>query len=413
MKKEVDVLVIGAGPSGTIAAAILQQEGIEVAIVEKTQFPRFVIGESFLPRCMAALDAAGMIGVVKEQCFQQKNGAKFVYNNEVCDFDFSWQLTTGWNWTWQVPRADFDKVLADECERRGIPVYYQTEVTNVSIHEDGTSDTTVKTADGTTETIRAKFIIDGSGYGRVLPTLFGLNKPSTQLTRKAVFCHVTDPLRSEAVEPDRITIYVHNPDTWIWVIPFSNGNTSVGYVGKPEFFEAFTGTLEEQYRALLAAEPDLAKRFKNADLVWETPKVLQGWSSTTDTFYGKGFALTGNVTEFLDPVFSSGVTLAAVSAEQAARLVAKQLKGVQIDWETDYADMMRKGIDVFRTFVNAWYDGDLFKIFFAKNPDPGIMAQICSVLAGYVWDESNPAVRNHKKMVRTLSRYLSATESSV
>lgn len=409
MKKEVDVLVIGAGPSGTIAAAILEQEGVDVAIVEKTQFPRFVIGESFLPRCMAALDAAGMLGAVKEKCFQQKNGAKFVWGDQLCDFDFSWQYTPGWNWTWQVPRAEFDKVLADECERRGIPVYYQTEVTHVKIHEDGTSETTVKTAAGQEEVIRAKYIIDGSGYGRVLPTLFGLNKPSTQLTRKAVFCHVTDPLRSEAVEPDRITIYVHNPDTWIWVIPFSNGNTSVGYVGKPEFFEAFTGTLEEQYRALLAAEPDLAQRFKNAELVWETPRLLQGWSSTTDTFYGKGFVLTGNVTEFLDPVFSSGVTLAAVSAEQAARLVAKQLKGEAVDWEKDYAQMMQRGIDVFRTYVNAWYDGDLFKIFFAKNPDPGILAQICSVLAGYVWDESNPAVRNHQKMVRTLSRYLENT----
>lgn len=413
MKKEVDVLVIGAGPSGTIAAAILEQEGIDVAIVEKTQFPRFVIGESFLPRCMDALEAAGMIGVVKEKMFQQKNGAKFVWGDKLCDFDFSWQFTPGWNWTWQVPRADFDKVLADECERRGIPVYYQTEVTNVVIHEDGHSDTTVKKADGTEETIRAKFIIDGSGYGRVLPTLFGWNKPSTQLTRKAFFCHVSDPLRNESVEPDRITIYVHNPDTWIWVIPFSNGNTSVGYVGKPEFFEAFTGTPGEQYRALLAAEPDLAARFKNAELIWDAPRVLQGWSSTTDTFYGKGFVLTGNVTEFLDPVFSSGVTLAAVSAEQAARLVARQLRGETVNWEEDYAVMMQKGIDVFRTFVNAWYEGDLFKIFFAKNPDPGIMSQICSVLAGYVWDENNPAVRNHQKMVRTLARYLSGTASSV
>jgi len=409
----VDVLVIGAGPSGTIAAAMLQQQGIEVAIVEKTQFPRFVIGESFLPRCMEALDAAGMIGAIKEKGFQQKNGAKFVWGDKLCDFDFSWQFTPGWNWTWQVPRAEFDKVLADECERRGIPVYYNTEVTNVVIHDDGTSETTVKNTNGTEQTIRARFIIDGSGYGRVLPTLFGLNKPSTQMTRKAVFCHVKDPRRSEATEPDRITIYVHNPDTWIWVIPFSNGNTSVGYVGKPEFFEDFKQeTPEAQYRALLAAEPELATRFKDVELAWPEPRVLQGWSSTTDTFYGKGFVLTGNVTEFLDPVFSSGVTLAVTSAERAAQLVARQLKGEPVDWEKDYTEMMQQGIDVFRTFVNAWYDGDLFKIFFAPNPDPGIMAQICSVLAGYVWDENNPVVRNHQKVVRTLARYLEAMQPS-
>ena len=409
IQKQVDVLVIGAGPSGTIAASIIKQAGLSVQIVEKMVFPRFVIGESLLPRCMEALEEAKFLDAVKAKGFQQKDGAKFVKDGEVCDFTFAQQHTDGWRWTWQVPRADFDLTLADECVKMDIPVHYETEVTDIKIDDNGHSVTTIKTADGIEQTISAKFIIDGSGYGRVIPRLFGLDKPSTQYPRKTLFCHMTDPKRSEAFEPNRITIYVHNAKTWIWVIPFANGNTSVGYVGDPEFFEQFKGNPEEQFRALIMAQPELAVRFGDSDMLWE-PRTLQSWSATTDTFYGKGFVLTGNVTEFLDPIFSSGVTLASVSAQLAANMVVRHFKGEELDWENDYMKKMMQGVDVFRTYVNAWYDGSLFNIFFAENRSQEIMSQICSVLAGYVWDDTNPFVKNHEKNVRTLSRYLETTK---
>src|ERR1043165_7053740 len=386
IQKDVDVLVIGAGPSGSIAAAILHKHGLDVQMVEKVAFPRFVIGESLLPRCMEALDEAGLLDAVKAKNFQQKNGAKFVWGDLLCDFSFEQQHTKGWTWTWQVKRADFDKALADSCEERGIPVHYETEVTAVSIHDDGSSTTTVKRKDGTTETINARFIVDGSGYGRVLPTLFGLNKPSTQYTRRALFCHMQDPHRLEVAEPDRIVIIVHNLNTWIWVIPFSDGTTSVGYVGSPDFFEQYEGTPKEQFLAMLKAEPSLAVRFRDPQLVWDEPRILQGWSASSEKFYGNGYVLTGNVTEFLDPVFSSGVTLASVSSQIAANLVVRHLAGEQVDWESDYMKTMETGVDVFRTFVDTWYDGTLFKIFFNQQRDQKLMNQICSVLAGYVWD---------------------------
>lgn len=411
MQKEVDVLVIGAGPSGSIAAAIMHRAGLKVHVVEKMRFPRFVIGESLLPRCMEALDEAGLLEAVKARGFQRKDGAKFVMDGNICDFNFSTQHTQGWQWTWQVPRADFDKTLADECERMGVTIAYETEVTAIDIHEDGSSTTTVKDAGENTSTIEARFIVDGSGYGRVIPRLFGLDRPSSQPPRKAVFCHITDPDRNQAFEPNRIIVYVHNPKTWIWVIPFSNGNTSVGYVGDPAFFDQFEGDLSQQYKSMLNAEPELAIRFKDTQLVWDEPKTLQSWSATTDTFFGKGFVLTGNVTEFLDPVFSSGVTLASVSAQKAAKLVIRHLRGESVDWQQEYMNPMRKGVDVFRTYVNGWYDGSLFNIFFAPNPDLEIRSQICSVLAGYVWDESNPFVAKHEKNVRALSNFLAAKRS--
>lgn len=412
LKKKVDVLIIGAGPSGTVAAGILLKAGLNVQIVEKMKFPRFVIGESLLPRCMEALEEAGLLKAVEAFGFQQKTGAKFIWEDKLCDFKFSQQYTKGWQYAYQVQRASFDKTLADACEQMGVPVQYETEVTNVIIHDDGSSTTVVKHADQSTSSIDARFIIDGSGYGRVLPTLFGLNKPSTQYPRKAVFAHMKDPHRLETDEPDRITIYVHNLNTWIWVIPFADGSTSVGFVGSADFFEQYQGNLANQFKQMLHSEPDLKTRFRHFELLWDEPRVLQGWSATTTTFYGKGFVLTGNVTEFLDPVFSSGVTLATVSAQKAANLVIRQLKGEGVDWQKEYMDYMQTGVDVFRTFVNGWYDGTLFKIFFAKNPDEDLLNKICSVLAGYVWDESNPFVAKSEKTVYTLAKYLDAQQET-
>lgn len=403
--KETDVLIIGAGPSGTVAAAIIKNAGFQVQIIEKTQFPRFVIGESLLPRCLDALEEAGLLGAIKEQNFQDKCGAKFWRQGKLCDFTFADQFTNGRQTAFQMPRADFDKALADECEKMGVEISYKSEVTAIEILEDGSSITTVLPENGNVYKVKAKFIVDGSGYGRVIPRLFGLERASSQPARKALFTHLTDPHRLKQEEPNRIVVYVHTDDCWIWTIPFNNGLTSLGFVSDPYFFENYKGTPEEILRAMIAKEPALAERFEHSEFAFE-PKTLQNWSVTTDTFFGKGFVLTGNVTEFLDPIFSSGVTLATVSAEQAAKLVVRHLNGEEIDWHKEYFEPVMQGVSVFRTYVNAWYDGTLFKVFFADQKNETFKAQICSVLAGYVWDLDNPFVRNHEKSLNTLVKFL-------
>ncbi len=399
-----DVLVIGAGPSGTVAAAIIKKAGYDVTIVEKMKFPRFVIGESLLPRCMEALDEAGFLDAIKAHGFQEKTGAKFVKDGMICDYFFADQFTRGYTWTWQVPRADFDTILANCCIQQGIPLHFETTVTDIRFNGSD-SVTTVVDKDGNPSEIRARFIVDGSGYGRVIPRLFNLDKPSSLPGRKALFCHMRDEKRQTAHEPDRITIVTHKPGVWIWVIPFSTGITSVGYVGHPEFFQQYQGSNTEVYDQLLQDEPYLAERFKDAEKMFEV-RVLESWSSTTDKFFGDGFVLTGNVTEFLDPIFSSGVTLATVSSQTAAHLVIRKLKGEEVDWEKEYMEHMMQGVNTFRTYVNAWYDGTLDKIFFAKKQQPEIKNMICSVLAGYVWDLENPFVKRHSYEVYKLARIL-------
>ena len=411
MNPSLDVLVIGAGPAGTVAASIVHQAGYSVRVVEKQHFPRFVIGESLLPRCMEALEEARFLDAVKAAGFQEKGGAKFEKNGKICDYSFADAFTPGWTWTWQVPRAEFDKILADTVQAMGVPVSYGTSVTGIRFNPDHTSVTTLVDEAGVESEVSARFIIDGSGYGRVIPRLFGLDKPSSLPPRKAAFVHVRDVRRSMADEPNRITIVVHQPGVWIWIIPFSNGNTSVGFVGDPSFFAATDGSSPEaQMRALMASQPYLAERMKDVAFIWE-PRSLQSWSSTTDRFYGDGYVLTGNVTEFLDPVFSSGVTLATVSSQMAAHLVVRTLQGEKVDWMTEYTQPMMQGVNTFRTYVNTWYEGILDTIFFADDQDPLIKSQICSVLAGYVWDLSNPYVKNHETAVHKLAALINFRDS--
>ena len=116
--------------------------------------------------------------------------------------------------------------------------------------------------------------------------------------------------------------------------------------------------------------------------------------------------LTGNSTEFLDPIFSAGVTFATESGVLAGKLVSKKLKGETIDWDTEYVKPILEGVETFRTYIESWYDGTLHKIFFAEKIDQSIKNKICSVLAGYVWDKSNPFVARHKQSVSNLANFL-------
>jgi flavin-dependent dehydrogenase len=402
---DIDVLVIGAGPSGCVSASILHQSGLKVLVVEKEKFPRFVIGESLLPRSMETLERAGFVDALKQKGFQEKFGAKFVRNQEVCDFNFSDQFTKGWNWTWQVPRADFDFAISEELQKKGVEILFEHTVTGIEF-KGSDSTTTITDKDGNTVLVNAKFIVDSSGYGRVIPRLFNLDKPSNLPMRKTVFAHISDSNRLQYAEPNRIIVVVVKQDIWVWLIPFSNGNTSLGFVGDPEFFKGFEGAnTEEQLWNMIQSVPYLKERFAGQQFAF-TPRTIEGWSVTTEKFYGEGFVLTGNVTEFLDPIFSSGVTLAVVSGEKAANIVIKKLKGEVYDWEKDFMEPTLKGVNVFRSYVMGWYDGTLQDIFFASNIQLEFKNQICSVLAGYVWDETNPFVKKHDKLLKTLSEVI-------
>jgi flavin-dependent dehydrogenase len=401
---ETDVLIIGAGPAGAIAASLLHREKFRVLVVEKQTFPRFVIGESMLPISMDLLKDAGLLDAVQQQQFMRKNGAVILRGDETCNFDFSAQFSAGYDYTYQVPRGDFDKTLADTIAMWGVDVRYRHGVTAVSFN-DTQAMALVEEPGGDLVEVSSKFILDCSGYGRVLPRLLNLEEPSTFPQREALFAHVTGDLRPTGREEGKIWICMHPAGAWIWIIPFSNGRTSVGAVASPEFFKKFHGDPETQLRAILMSDHNAAKRL--AKIKFAVPaQRINSYSCSVKQLFGDKFALVGNATEFLDPVFSSGVALALASSQRAAQVLIRQLRGEPIDWQADYADHVMQGINTFRAYVAAWYDGKLPQIFFAEQVNPEIMRQICSVLAGYVWDKSNPYVAQANRKLAMLAKVL-------
>lgn len=400
---ETDVLIIGAGPSGALAGARLVQSGHRVTVLEKDHFPRFSIGESLLPQCMAFIEQAGMLEAVETAGFQLKDGAAFSWGGRYTDFDFSDKFSPGWGTTFQVERARFDKVLADAAERAGVEICYGQEITHVAFDECG-GLLHARNGNGDHLEYRAKFVLDASGFGRVLPRLLRLDRPSAFPSRRSLFTHVEDCI--DAVEFDRqkilITVHPQNPDIWYWLIPFSNGRSSVGVVGDASFFADFNGAPDEILRELINCDSRLQQWLSQAVFDSRTGDIT-GYAADVSRLWGPHYALLGNAGEFLDPVFSSGVTIAMKSATLAAAVLDCQLRGEPVDWESDYAEPLRLGVDTFRTFVEMWYEGKLQDIFFQEQASSHIRAQICSILAGYAWDVQNPFVRDTRRRLEVLA----------
>lgn len=398
-----DVCVIGAGPAGAVASALLRQHGLSVIVLEQQQFPRFSIGESLLPQSMEYIQKAGLLQDVVEAGFQYKNGAAFCRGERRTAFDFRDKFSEGWGTTYQVQRAAFDKVLADGAAKKGADIRYRQQVRAVQVGEGQDPVVEVVPLEGPDEgqayRVRARHLLDASGFGRTLPRLLDLEFPSAFPVRAATFTHVQDGIRDPSFDRNKILVTVHpeQVDVWFWTIPFSNGRCSLGVVARAEFFAAYPTDATERLKAIVAETPSLSELLKNA--VWDTPaNELRGYAANVKSLWGPGFALLGNAGEFLDPVFSSGVTIAVRSADLAVTAILRERAGESVDWEAEYARPLRTGVDAFRAFVESWYRGGFQDVIFHPDQNPDIRRMISAILAGYAWDAQNPYVAKPERM---------------
>jgi flavin-dependent dehydrogenase len=401
MNTAVDVAIIGAGPSGAVAAALLRKAGRSVLVLERQHFPRFSIGESLLPQSMAYLEEAGMLQAVVEAGFQYKNGAHFVYRDQVSAYDFRDKHSIGWGSTYQVERAAFDDLLIRCAAEQGADVRFGHTVNAMTTGDAPVLD--VADEAGTPYEVHARFVLDASGFGRVLPRLLKLEAPTRMPTRAAIFTHVRDGIPVDAHDRDKITIAVHpeHRDVWYWMIPLANGRSSVGCVAEAAYLDVPESEREGKLRALIQSEPTLNRLIGQAPFLMPV-RHIGGYAANVERLHGEGFALLGNAGEFLDPVFSSGVTIALRSAHLAVKALERQLNGESVDWSSEYDSPLRKGIDTFRAFVERWYTGELQDIIFFRDQTPLIRRMISAVLAGYAWDETNPYVADPVRRLNAL-----------
>ena len=173
-------------------------------------------------------------------------------------------------------------------------------------------------------------------------------------------------------------------------------------VAAQEHFAGRDGDLDACLRGFISETPSLAKVLQYAE--WDTPaRTIGGYSANVSTLHGPGFALLGNAAEFLDPVFSSGVTIAMRSASMAAAVLHRQLQGQGVDWATEFAKPLKRGVDTFRCYVEGWYAGTFQDVIYHPGSSPEIRRMISSILAGYAWDERNPFVSEPKRRLKALS----------
>ena len=313
-----DVLVIGGGPAGSTAAALLAERGHDVVIVEKERHPRFHIGESLLPRNTALLDRLGLrdqvaaIGV-------HKPGAEFVADDtgKTVQFSFADGLDKTYTHSWQVRRAEFDQLLFEAAEARGARTMQQAAVKEVAFAGGGgRAEVTVIEADGAITRWAPRYVLDASGRDTFLAGRFGRKRANKRNNTAAVYAHYKGVEFRTGEFEGYVSIHLAE-DGWFWMIPLPDQVMSVGFVADPAVFKARRGDLAAFLADRIASSPTVSARMRGAEPVSEAGGS-GNYSYAAESIGGDGYLLIGDAFAFLDPVFSSGVLLAMTSGEKGA-----------------------------------------------------------------------------------------------
>ena len=324
-----DILVIGAGPAGSTAAALLAERGLDVVLVEKARHPRFHIGESLLPRNTELLDRLGVTDAVRA-VGTHKPGAEFVSDatGQEVQFSFANGLDKRFTTSWQVPRAQFDEILFRAAEGRGVRTWEETRVVDVSFGVDGGRATVEAEYAGERVTFSPRYVVDASGRDSFMANRRGNKTANRRNNTAAVYAHYRGAEFRTGDREGYISVHLAD-DGWFWMIPLPDGVMSVGFVGNAAVFEARDGMRRGKPEALLAARiaasPTVSARMRGAERVSEVTGT-GNYSYYASDNGGDGYLMVGDAFGFLDPMFSSGVLLAMSSGELAADVAVAWLK---------------------------------------------------------------------------------------
>ncbi len=325
MAHECDILVIGGGPAGSTAAALLAERGRDVVLLEQAEHPRFHIGESLLPANMSLLERLGVMQEVAAAGVF-KPGAEFVDDEtgHRSAFAFNLSLNQATTSAYQVPRAPFDAILFRNAARRGARTVERTRVTQVNLAPPGGRARVVAERDGATEDYAPRFILDATGRDTLMAGKLGLKRSNKHNSTAAVYAHWRGVQMQLNEQPGFITVHLA-ADGWFWMIPLPDGVMSIGFVGNADVFKGRRGTAQDLYLDRLRRSPTVAARMAGAERISETT-ATGNYSYRATTAHGDGWMAIGDAFAFLDPVFSSGVLLAMTSAELSVAVAETWLR---------------------------------------------------------------------------------------
>ena len=386
-----DVLVIGGGPAGSTAAALLAERGYRVTLLEKAHHPRFHIGESLLPANLPLLEKLGVAEAVKA-IGMEKWGAEFVspWHDHKQVFEFADAMDKSMPMSYQVRRAEFDEILIRNASRKNARVVEGCQVRDVNFLPDN-AGAMVQACheDGSTETVRARFVLDASGRDTFLGNRLKAKQRNKKHSSTAIYGHFSGAERNQGKDEGNITIFWFEHG-WFWFIPLADGTTSVGAVTWPYYLKMRNKKPLEQFlQETIALCAPLSARLKNAQLT--APVEATGnFSYVCDRTHGSNYLLMGDAYAFIDPVFSSGVMLAMQSAFVGADTVDTCLRHPKQAAAAlkKFDNTMRIGPKEFSWFIYRVTNPTMRNMFMSPRNIFRVKEAILSVLAGDVFGKT-------------------------
>ena len=386
MQTEYDAIIIGGGPAGSSAAAILGEYNHRVLVLEREKFPRYHIGESLILFTFGPLERLGLIPQMRKSQFVKKYSVSFVQpdgkRSQPFYFFNRYDKDTIAQ-TWQVKRSEFDHMMLNHARSRGAEVREETRVSKLLREGERVVGVEITSATGQTSEVRAKITLDATGKEAFASKQQGWRVNDPYLNKIAVWTYYKGSKRGTGIDEGTTTIAFVPEKGWFWHIPLHDDMISVGIVAEGKYLtREGVKDPKQMFEREIGQNQWIKEHLSTGECTGEF-WVTSEYSRHSRHCAGPGLLLLGDAFAFLDPVFSSGVMLALKSGVLAGEAIHQGLLEDDLSPErfTDYGATMRQGVENMRKLVYAFYNPAFsFKDVVMRYPEAA--DQITDCLSG-------------------------------